>query len=227
MKRNYYFIRHATPEENPKSVQAADMKMGMAGIADPPLSAMGRRQATEIAPIVNSLGVDYVLSSNMNRAVETASIIARETGIPLGERIEELREFAPGSLDTEKSTLIKSLTWNGWPSPIRQAIDSRMYRIMVFYYLLQWKRGKTTGGDSFEDMQDRIHHSLNVLGSHPGGDLAVVGHGYWLIFMAMAVMGNKPRNFFRLSYVENCSITRIMTNDSENYTLKSFAKKYI
>jgi len=67
------------------------------GWADPPLNALGREQARELALALDGERFDAVYSSDLRRAAETARIVASELG--LGSVVEDvsLREVDLGS----------------------------------------------------------------------------------------------------------------------------------
>jgi uncharacterized phosphatase len=71
MKR-LYFIRHGLTEMN---------KLGLfSGITETPLTAEGRKQAKKAGQSAKDLGIDLIVSSPLERALETAQIIAKEIG---------------------------------------------------------------------------------------------------------------------------------------------------
>lgn len=63
-----------------------------AGQADPPLSEEGRRQARQLGRRLRSFPFQLVVSSDLSRASETASVIAEELGIDAPEADARLRE---------------------------------------------------------------------------------------------------------------------------------------
>ena len=65
------------------------------GQADPPLDAVGRAQAYEVAPWIAALEPDVLLSSDAQRALQTAEPIAALTGLPV-QREPGLRERSLG-----------------------------------------------------------------------------------------------------------------------------------
>ncbi len=76
---NLYFIRHGLSELG---------KAGLwAGSTDSPLAPEGREQATAAGVAARSLSIDYIISSPLSRAYDTACIIALEIGYPV-ESIE-------------------------------------------------------------------------------------------------------------------------------------------
>lgn len=62
------------------------------GQADPPLSALGRQQATGLARACGGLGLDAVVASDLARAVETGAVVAAHVGLPAPVRLADLRE---------------------------------------------------------------------------------------------------------------------------------------
>ncbi len=53
------------------------------GQADPPLDEVGRAQAYEVAAMVLALGPSRIVSSDLQRALVTAQIVAEACGLPL------------------------------------------------------------------------------------------------------------------------------------------------
>ncbi|MGI3781186.1 MAG: histidine phosphatase family protein, partial [Janthinobacterium lividum] len=51
------------------------------GQADPPLDAMGRAQASDVAALIGALEPDVIVSSDQQRALQTAQPLARLTGL--------------------------------------------------------------------------------------------------------------------------------------------------
>ena len=62
------------------------------GQADPPLSERGRAQAEELAGRCTGLGVDAVVTSDLDRAFSTGLTVARRLGLPPPVRLPSLRE---------------------------------------------------------------------------------------------------------------------------------------
>lgn len=72
--KKLYFIRHGQSELN--------VSGHFAGITDTPLTAHGRAQAKTAGQKAKTLQLDYIVSSPLSRALETAQIIAGEIGYP-------------------------------------------------------------------------------------------------------------------------------------------------
>ncbi|HEX8182800.1 MAG TPA: histidine phosphatase family protein [Candidatus Saccharimonadales bacterium] len=79
MKR-LYFCRHGLSELNKAGIWS--------GSLDTPLAPEGRQQAEAAAVIASILRIDYIYSSSLSRAYDTAVIIAEAIGYPV-DKIEQ------------------------------------------------------------------------------------------------------------------------------------------
>lgn len=73
MKKRLFLFRHGETDYN--------REHRFQGHLDIPLNDEGRRQAARLITPLRRLGCEEILSSDLGRAVETASIVARELGI--------------------------------------------------------------------------------------------------------------------------------------------------
>lgn len=73
--KHLYFCRHGESEANLQRV--------FAGLLDTPLTSRGCEQARLAGRHAGELALDLIVSSPLNRAIETARIIATEAGYPL------------------------------------------------------------------------------------------------------------------------------------------------
>jgi broad specificity phosphatase PhoE len=123
------------------------------GQADPPLSDLGRRQAHEAARAVGA--VDAVWSSDLQRAAETAAIIAADIGVGPVVLDPDLRERDAGEYS--------GLT--------REEIEERFPG-----YLASHRRPPSWEPD--EHLLARALRALHRIAAEvPGGDVLVVTHG--------------------------------------------------
>lgn len=128
------------------------------GAADPPLSEAGRDQATELAGYIKDHGIDYVVSSDLGRAVETASIVADLLGLE-GPLIEaRLRERDVGDISGHTREQIEAK----WPG-----------------LLEKWRTGELTKMPNGEDdITPRVTAGLQAIADAPDGSVVlVVTHG--------------------------------------------------
>lgn len=72
--RKLYFVRHGQSEMN--------LARRFAGVINTPLTPEGKKQAKIAGKKAKRLGIDYVVSSPLSRAHETAKIIAKEINYP-------------------------------------------------------------------------------------------------------------------------------------------------
>lgn len=137
------FETHATSTDNEEGIAT--------GWNDGLLSATGRLQARELGARRRANGIDAVLSSDLRRAVETASIAFADTGIPV--RFDRrLRECDYGSM-------------NGMP---RALLDAER----VEHIDEPWP-----GGESWRQAAARVNGLLDELPrSFAGQRLVVIGH---------------------------------------------------
>jgi isoleucyl-tRNA synthetase/phosphohistidine phosphatase SixA len=79
------FVRHGETDWNKeKKIQGSN--------ADNPLNDTGRIQAKECAQKLKGTSFDFIISSDLKRAVETAEILSKELGIPYTDKWSSLRE---------------------------------------------------------------------------------------------------------------------------------------
>jgi broad specificity phosphatase PhoE len=123
------------------------------GQADPPLSDLGRRQALNAAPRIGS--VDVIVSSDLQRALETAQIMSTSLGV--GPVVVEpgLRERDAGAWSGLTAEQIDA----GWPG-FRE--DGR----------------RPEGWESDADLLLRVGAALDRIDrEYAGADILVVTHG--------------------------------------------------
>ena len=155
-----YLVRHGRTDANAKGL--------LQGRLDPPLDAIGRKQAAAIAELIGD--VDEVISSSLVRAVETASYFQREVTID-----DRWIEIAYGEYEGIPTGEVPPEVWQSWRT-------NSMFA--------------TKGGESFgaldarvrsacEDLADRIHGRNVVVVSHVSPIKAAVG---WALNTTMEIM---------------------------------------
>jgi probable phosphoglycerate mutase len=127
------------------------------GHADPPLNDVGRAQAATLAAQLATTRFDAAYSSDLQRARETAAIVADRLGLDVTERAD-LREIDVGS----------------WSGLTRAEVAARFPEGYA-----RWLGG-TIGhdGETSEQLTERVVGALlRVAAAHPGGTVLVVTHG--------------------------------------------------
>jgi broad specificity phosphatase PhoE len=119
------------------------------GWADPPLNETGQRQARELAEQLRSTPFDAVYSSDLQRAHETAMIVAEPHGVPVVAD-PGLREIDVGS----------------WSGLTRAEIDER------------FPGRERPDGETREEHLTRVLHTVErIARAHAGERLLIVSHG--------------------------------------------------
>jgi broad specificity phosphatase PhoE len=129
------------------------------GWQDPPLSALGRRQAAAVAARLAD-GVQRpaaVVSSPLQRASDTAAAIAEACGVPL-------------TLDTR----LREICHGEWEGLLRAEVERRWPELLAL-----WRRDPAAvrfpGGETLEDVHARWHDFLTGA-PELGSPLVVVTH---------------------------------------------------
>ena len=128
------------------------------GHADPPLNEAGREQARALGERLAGERLDAVYTSPLQRASETAAIVAARLGLE-PEPLDGLREVDVGS-------------WSGLTrTDVEQRFPDGYRRWLEFGH--GWD-----DGESYDDLGKRVLAALTQLAArHPGGRILVVTHG--------------------------------------------------
>jgi glucosyl-3-phosphoglycerate phosphatase len=150
------------------------------GQSDIPLNDVGREQARRAAPYLAAMRPDAIFSSDLSRASETASVLARLTGLPV-QLDKDLRERSGGSWEGKTAEEIRAEFPDAFAS---------------------WA---PADGESAEAVADRSSAAMErIADSLPGGSVAVVvSHGGALGFGAARLLGI-PDDLRALGPFGNC-----------------------
>lgn len=173
-------IRHGETEAVAKGILAGRMP----GV---PLNERGRRQAAEVALALANAPIKSIYSSPMERALETASYLAKILALPVTE--------APGIIETDIGE------WTG--KSIRQCARTRMWKAV------QGKPSEVRfpGGESFAEIQQRVADELRAIAArHPEDLVACFSHAD-IIRLAAAHFLDMPLDSFQRLAIDTCSVT--------------------
>jgi probable phosphoglycerate mutase len=154
------------------------------GWSDVPLNATGRAQARQMAESFVDTGFVAVCSSPLQRALETAQIIAEYLGLPSPQIHEGLKERHFGVLQgVPKSEL------------------AELNPVLLQHILKRNPAAEFVDGESMDEFADRIFAALHEMAAQPG-PLLVITHGWVLDVVARqlrglpreALLGVKPKN---------------------------------
>jgi probable phosphoglycerate mutase len=165
------------------------------GHADPPLNDAGREQAHELAETLAGQGIDAIYTSDLQRARETAEILAARFGSEV-VALRELREIDVGD-------------WQGltWPEIEERHPDGAA----------RWHRDGHgwDGGETYDQLRERIVAALRGIAErHPGRRVLVVGHG-GTVRATRAFVDGVPvaESRRRDPPIGNCEVFKVVTED--------------
>lgn len=187
MTTHLIFIRHGQSTWN----QARRWQ----GWADPPLAENGRLQAQLLANRLINWNIDFLYSSDLKRAAETAAIVGDKLGlVPTTAPVWRERGF--GALEGLTSEEIARQYPEAWASRMN---------------------GPISGVPGAEEQSEVIARSKAgceaLLESHPGKIVAVVSHGGIILTTLVYLLGLPPSGHGLLTVGGNTSISRISIND--------------
>lgn len=152
MMRTIQMTRHGATAMNKADASEDRIR----GHVDIPLSEEGRQEAYKLARKMRKNPPDYIVSSDLSRALETARIISEVTGVPIVEVSRGYRPWDVGKYTGELSEVVV---------PVLKE------------YLATDPEREVPGGESFCQFRDRFLATLAAaLRQNPTGTIAVVAH---------------------------------------------------
>jgi probable phosphoglycerate mutase len=183
-------VRHGQSQGN------AEGRFG--GHTDTPLSPRGRRQAEATARVLASEKFDAIYSSDLPRAIETATPLAQLTGAPL-ETTEALRERSVGVMEGLTFEEAAELHPEQYQALLRRDFD---------HVLL--------GGESYRQTLDRASRQLDeAIEQHKGGRIALFAHTGTICILILHLMGALDAPELKPVWIAtaNCGIARFDLRD--------------
>ena len=183
-------IRHGQSQGN------AEGRFG--GHTDTPLSPRGRRQATATARALASEKFNAIYSSDLPRAIETATPLAKLTSARL-ETTEALRERSVG--------VMEGLTFEE-----AAELHPEQYQALLrrdFEHVL-------LGGESYRQTLDRASRKLDeAIEQHKGGRIALFAHTGTICILILHLMGALDAPELKPVWIAttNCGIARFDLRD--------------
>ena len=192
--KKIYFIRHAESEGNISE---------NGNLNHSPLSEKGREQAEFLAKRCAGLSVEAIMTSSLQRAVETGQIIASSLGMTVessdlfAERRKPSTVFGQPQGADHLQTVWRSV-WDNFHIPGFRHSDE----------------------ENFDDLKIRAKETLEYLASRPEENILVVTHGIFLKILAALVVigpeldGRECRRFMSVMEIENTGLS-VFKYDSE------------
>lgn len=187
-----YIVRHGQTDWN--------LNRKLQGHSDIPLNENGIKMAHETAEKFKNVPIDYVFSSPLKRALETAEIILGNRNLPI-KTDNRLREVGFGEFEG------MSLTDMGESFQLFSKFftDPEHYKTPV-------------GGETYDDVQRRVHSFLEELyhnSQYADKNILIASHGAAIGIMAMDIERTPLKDVWKRKVVPNGSFTIV---DVENGT---------
>lgn len=183
-------IRHGQSRGN------AEGRFG--GHTDTPLSSRGQRQAEATAKSLASEKFSAIYSSDLPRAIQTASPLARLTGVTL-ETTEALRERSVG--------VMEGLTFEEAAQEHPEQYQALLRRDFEHVLL---------GGESYRQTLDRASRKLDeAIETNKGGRIALFAHTGTICILILHLLGALDAPDLKPVWIAtaNCGIARFELRD--------------
>ena len=165
------------------------------GFADRPLTDLGREQAVALVDRLRNTELDAVYSSDLQRARETAEIVARSKELGV-EVVRDLREVDVGS-------------WSGLTHAEAEARFPDGYA--------RWVQGGEgwDDGETYAEMSRRVTGAiLRIAEQHDNGRVLVVAHGGSIRAIHAAALGLDVHSYRRIQRVEpNATLSAVCVEE--------------
>jgi broad specificity phosphatase PhoE len=163
-----FFIRHGLTDDNTNHIFSG---------RDEPVTDEGRRQATQVGEQAKAAGItfDVIISSSWPRAIETAQLIAKAVGFPVG-KIEVSDMFVERNVGPLTNTPYDDFFGKGHAY---KEIDD------------------LPGVETIPALQERAAQALAMLKARPESNILVVSHGGFGRAFRRAVQGVPYTDEFR------------------------------
>ncbi len=182
--QNFYLIRHGETDWNVKLKK-------LQGHTDIPLNEIGLSQASQLPTLLRPLNVSRVVSSDLQRALKTASFIGSQI-----ETTPLLREVNLG--------IGEGLTWDEVQAKLGPDFREAWGRNHIDNIDMRFPEG-----ESRREVLDRIQNCLlSFLKRHPNETFAFVSHGY--VIRSLVYHLSKIKDGF---FVPNCAVVPFAHKD--------------
>ncbi len=194
-----YFVRHGESEANVlNEFSNRGLKHG--------LTKKGKTQTVTLAQKLINFKIDYIYSSPLLRAQQTAKILSDKLKIPV-KVVDELREHDCG-LEGKSD----KASWN------------RYAKLMDNWMLHNNYSDSIETGESYTDLKDRFIPFINKILTL-NQNVVMVGHGALYRLMFPEIFNNIDKDFTYKNHLSNCNCVISKTTDNKLYCINWCARK--
>ena len=193
-----YFIRHGESQGN--------LEGKIQGSMDFPLSALGEKQVDLISSYCNDIHLDYIYSSDLTRAYETAKKIGEVKELPV-RKWEKIREVHLGPLQGMTREEIK----DKYPITQEKSIIT----------------SGIAGTETVEELTERCQSLLDQLEkAHKNDSVALISHGGFIsIFLMFMIAKDQWASLQRPFVIGNTSVTLIEWHGGQETPLLHYTNR--
>lgn len=178
-KTTIYLVRHGETEWNKKGI--------LQGWLDSPLTQEGVTHARMLNQALHIKSIESVYSSDLNRAIQTATILAPSKSIIKDAR---LREIYLGEWQGQKISSLNSL-----PEYITYCNEPHLFQ------------GATQ--ERFEQISKRMMECIQNIHQHTTGNVLVVSHGVAILCCLMSILKTPIEKLWEIANLKGTSVTTL------------------
>ena len=195
---NIYFIRHGESQANARDV--------FLGHTDLDLTIKGKAQAEQTANYLQTLKVDAIYASDLLRAYHTAEATAKRLGLPV-VKDERLREIYCGEWENQAFSYLQE-----------------KYKESYGVWCNNIGLSQTDGGESVEELQNRIVSALtDIAKNNQGKTVLVFTHATPIRCFAGYCDKKSLATLKEIPWASNASVTHAVYKEGE-FTLVEYSK---
>ncbi|WP_250674746.1 histidine phosphatase family protein [Paraclostridium ghonii] len=186
-----YITRHGETDWN--------VKGKMQGCKDSNLTEQGKKEALNLGNRLKDIKIDYIYTSPLTRAYDTALLIKGNRDIPIGT-YENLKEMNFG-------------IWEGmYSDDVAREYENEYYKFWNEPHLYT-----STGGETFEELIKRVKITLNdITNQNKGEDILLVTHSIIIKAIYSIIKKYELKDFWNPPYIKNTCVTILEFNEG-NY----------
>ena len=188
-----YLVRHGETEHNRRGIIQG-------GGVDSELNTAGRAQAEALAQRLRSVSFDALYASTLQRAKQTANILAPPHEPLSRTYLQDLREMDWGVFEGEPPSPERDEAMGGLKSAWREGAYDRAVE----------------GGESIRDVQDRAQRAFrHILAREAGRTALVVTHGRYLRVLLATILDDYGLEHMQELGHSNTCVNRVVVDDGQ------------